>query len=428
MSAPPPRTPDDLLKWSIAAQNAAGAQANGGPSMHDIAQDVAEGKRPDLADPALFDALMGKSEAQMMREELAVALDTSRAEQDRVQALDNFEMLIESIDNANNMTNMKMWEPVISLLTQPQSTAPIQHAALWIIGTAVQNNDKAQMAILDFNPLVPLLELLRNSNDGEVRSKAMYAISGILKHNPKAVDLFGKAQGWGTLKGALLDPNLSLRRKAAFLVNTLLLQDDSVNRTDIDNHSTNNESVSSTPPTNNTGTLTPTSRSTAIAPLDTPGSTLPSAPLEQLPATLRSGIAHPCIPPLLVSSGFIDVLILSLLPASLQESIPAAILKKMEAISTAGGPDGDIELREDLDFAEKGTRTCLTFVDKVKEIGATQFSDKQGLDQTRVLLTLLKKELEGKPIEIEDGIEYRWQELGFEKTEIDAFDASVKSI
>lgn len=428
MSAPPPRTPDDLLKWSIAAQDVAGGtqQADGGPSMHDIAQDVAEGKRPDLADPALFDALMGKSEAQMMREELAVALDLHRNEQDRVQALDNFEMLVESIDNANNMTNMEMWKPIISLLSQPQSTAPIQHAALWIIGTAVQNNDKAQMAILDFNPLVPLLGLLRNSSDGEVRSKAMYAISGILKHNPKAVDLFGKADGWVTLRGALLDPNVSLRRKAAFLVNTLLLQDDSASKTDTSNGSTSE--TLSTPSATTTGASTPTPRSTAIAPLDTPASTLPSAPLEQLPATLRSGVAHPSIPPLLVSSRFIDVLILSLLPTSLQESIPASTLDKMEALPTAGGPDGDIELREDLDFAEKGSRTCLTFVEKIKEIRLDQFSDKQGLTQTKELLILLGKELKGKPIEVEDGIEYRWQELGFEEAEVDAFDESVKSI
>lgn len=92
MSAPAPRTPDDLLKWSIAAQNASG-QGDGGESMQAIAQEVAEGRRPDLADPALYNALMGKSEAQMMKEELSAATDTTRSEQDRVQALDNFEMV-----------------------------------------------------------------------------------------------------------------------------------------------------------------------------------------------------------------------------------------------------------------------------------------------------------------------------------------------
>jgi hsp70-interacting protein len=324
------------------------------------------------------------------------------------------------------MTNMKMWEPVISLLRHPQSTAPIQHAALWILGTAVQNNDKAQMAILDFQPLAPLLELLKSNSDGEVRSKAMYAISGILKHNPKAVDLFGKADGWTTLRGALLDPNVSLRRKAAFLVNTLLLQDDSHNGA-ADVSST---SSSTSQPIAQTTVSTNTTRSTAIAPLDTSSSLTSSAPLEQFPATLRSGVAHPSIAPLLVSSHFIDVLVLSLLSTPLQESIPASILDKLDAVPTAGGPDGDIELREDVDYAEKGSRTCLTFVEKVIEQGGTsKFSEAKGLGQTKELLVLLGEELQGKPIEVDDSsMKYRWQELGFDKTEIESFVKSVKAL
>ena len=339
--------------------------------------------------------------------------------------------MIESLDNANNMKNMKMWEPIISLLTHPQSSPPIQHATLWIIGTAVQNNDKAQMAILDFEPLAPLLELLRSSTDGEVRSKAMYALSGILKHNPKAVDLFGKADGWLTLKGALLDSNVSLRRKAAFFVNSLLLQDDSADQTSTGSDASAPVGLLGAPPlAPSSGTATPASSgSTAIAPLDTPASTLPAAPLEQLPATLTSGVAHPSIPPLLISSNLLDVLILSLLPSSLQSSIPTEIKDRVEDVPTAGGPDGDIELREDLDFAEKGSRTCLTFVEKFKEQGgAAKFVDKKGLEQTKVLLGVLGQELQGKAIEEEDGMQYRWQELGLDKAEVESFVESVKSL
>jgi hypothetical protein len=86
---------DALLKWSIAQQGAddAAAAANGQPSMAAVASDIAAGRRPDLADPGLFDAIMGKSEATMMREELGAALDEKRTEQDRVTALDNFEMV-----------------------------------------------------------------------------------------------------------------------------------------------------------------------------------------------------------------------------------------------------------------------------------------------------------------------------------------------
>lgn len=102
--SPPPTAPhtmannknmDALLKWSIAQQGAddAAAAASGQPSMAAVASDIAAGRRPDLADPGLFDAIMGKSEATMMREELGAALDEKRTEEDRVTALDNFEMV-----------------------------------------------------------------------------------------------------------------------------------------------------------------------------------------------------------------------------------------------------------------------------------------------------------------------------------------------
>lgn len=324
------------------------------------------------------------------------------------------------------MANMKMWEPIIALLTHPQSTAPIQHATLWIMGTAVQNNDKAQMAILDYEPLGPILELLGGSTEGDVRSKAMYALSGILKHNPKAVDLFGKAGGWVTLKGALLDSNVSLRRKAVFLVNTLLLQDDSATASEA--ASGPPAGLLEAPPLGASPSPAP-SRSTAIAPLDTPASTLPSAPLEQLPATLRSGVSHPSIPPLLVSSQLLDILILSLLPASLQPSIPATIVDEIGAIPTVGGPDGDVELREDVDYAEKGSQTCLTFVDKVEEQGgAARFPNKAGLAKSKILLSILVQELEGNALQAEEGVEHRWQELGLDKAAVDSFAASVKAL
>lgn len=99
MAQQQPRNLDDLLKWSIAQQGAdPDARAANGQTMHDVAADLQAGRRPDLADPGLYDALMGKSEAQMMKEELSAAMDTSRSEDDRVTALDNFEMVSDNDD------------------------------------------------------------------------------------------------------------------------------------------------------------------------------------------------------------------------------------------------------------------------------------------------------------------------------------------
>lgn len=70
--------------------------------------------------------------------------------------------LIEQIDNANStftwsqkqtqikecrtdITSMNMWEPLIKLLESPSEAIKVN--ALWVLGTAVQNNPKAQEAV-----------------------------------------------------------------------------------------------------------------------------------------------------------------------------------------------------------------------------------------------------------------------------------------
>ena len=53
--------------------------------------------------------------------------------------------LIEHLDNANNMAVLKLWEPLLMLLSSPHETI-VAHTC-WIMGTAVQNNLKAQAAV-----------------------------------------------------------------------------------------------------------------------------------------------------------------------------------------------------------------------------------------------------------------------------------------
>jgi hypothetical protein len=52
--------------------------------LHKVAADIAAGKRKDLADPGLYEALMGKPDATLMREAVEAALDESKTEDDRV--------------------------------------------------------------------------------------------------------------------------------------------------------------------------------------------------------------------------------------------------------------------------------------------------------------------------------------------------------
>lgn len=135
-----------------------------------------------------------------------------------------------------------MWEPLITLLSS--STPEIVTNALWIIGTSVQNNVKAQAALYQNNVLPRILSLIYPSSAPEpsatgeaaaassttpsraVRAKATYAFSAAVKAWPLASAALttNGHEGYSVLKRGVRDDDVVVRKKMAFLVNTLVLQ------------------------------------------------------------------------------------------------------------------------------------------------------------------------------------------------------------
>ncbi|OCF33507.1 hsp70-like protein [Kwoniella heveanensis BCC8398] len=196
------------------------------------------GKRDDLT-TEMLDLILGKSDSITMKEKMATATDESVAVEERVEALDDFEMLIELIDNANNMPILKLWQPLLGLLSSPHPEI-VAHTC-WIIGTAVQNNLKAQAALYINEAFPQILSTLTTcSHPSSVRAKATYALSSALKHWPLAAPVLStpyslssssssaavksERSGYSVLKEAVNDGDKVVRRKTAFLVGTLVMQ------------------------------------------------------------------------------------------------------------------------------------------------------------------------------------------------------------
>ncbi|KAG6872328.1 hypothetical protein C0995_010749 [Termitomyces sp. Mi166 len=203
-----------LLRWSIENSTNSGNAPPPPESRKDI-------------DPGIIDMILGRPDAELMKEDMGIATDPSKTEDERVAALDHLEMLIEQIDNANDLAKLRLWEPLHALLTAPTSTLEIKIQALWVIGTAAQNNPSAQDAYLALDPLPTLMSFLTPSPSStlQTRSKAIYALSGLLKHNTPAVQQLTNPSinGWKHLRDALSDPEITVRRKTVFLLSTLLL-------------------------------------------------------------------------------------------------------------------------------------------------------------------------------------------------------------
>ena len=74
---------ESLLRWSI--QHSDGTRPSNATPLS---------QRTDL-DPGIIDAILGKSDAELMREALRTATDEQRSQEDRLAALDDFEMVSE---------------------------------------------------------------------------------------------------------------------------------------------------------------------------------------------------------------------------------------------------------------------------------------------------------------------------------------------
>jgi hsp70-interacting protein len=192
-------------------------------SLESSATEVSSDRPAARPDPELLSQLFGgPDESQLMKESVAVAKNPQAELSARETALDNLEMLVENLDNANNLENLKLWPDLLSLLDDGQPA--VRKMACWVIGTAVQNNEKSQTNLVEKSgSLRRLLQLTESDPDPEVATKALYALSSALGHCPPAYDQFHEADGWNTLSRVLNpEQDIKLKLRGLSLVHALV--------------------------------------------------------------------------------------------------------------------------------------------------------------------------------------------------------------
>lgn len=166
----------NLLKWSIENSNPTEPTTD--------TNEQPQQSRP--IDPSVLNAIFGgPSDADLMKESMNSILDSSIPLSDRLIAFDNFEQLIESLDNANNMAPLGLWTPLLSQLEHKEPE--LRKMAAWCVGTAVQNNVQAQERAL-VGGAVPRLLKLFQENEEMNRRKARYAVSSLVRNYQPGVD------------------------------------------------------------------------------------------------------------------------------------------------------------------------------------------------------------------------------------------------
>ncbi|KAK2748099.1 hsp70 nucleotide exchange factor fes1 [Myotisia sp. PD_48] len=170
---------NNLLKWSI---------ENTAPSTDNPSAVAGEGHTTRAIDPEALRRLLSNapSDAELMKAAIQVARDPQDSLENRLIAFDNFEQLVENLDNANNMEPLGLWTPLVDTLNDP--VPDIRKMAAWCIGTAVQNNEKSQERLLVFKGIPQLLRMAREDPDLTVRRKSIYAISSAVRNYQPALD------------------------------------------------------------------------------------------------------------------------------------------------------------------------------------------------------------------------------------------------
>lgn len=177
---------EKLLNWSVAQQDPETAKKAGAP------------------DPELLAQLFGQTtdDVTLMRQNLELIENPECDDDNKLTAFDNFEMLIENIDNANNIENLQLWDRLISLLDSENEE--FQTMTCSIIGTSVQNNDKAQSDFLKHpQGFTKLITLAKNSEN--VRIKSLYALSNLIRNNKESYKHFDQDKGWELLGPIITD-------------------------------------------------------------------------------------------------------------------------------------------------------------------------------------------------------------------------------
>ncbi|KAK2764919.1 hsp70 nucleotide exchange factor fes1 [Arachnomyces sp. PD_36] len=196
---------NDLLKWSI--ENSSASRE----STSSTTEQPQQPTRPLNAD-ALNSLFGGPSDADLMKHAMAVILSNPTDEEiaaynsnnnsnegenaapvtpetileNKLTAFDNLEQLIENIDNANNLEALGLWTPLIGELGNKEGK--MRMMAAWCVGTAVQNNERAQERLLIVGGIPKLVEVATQDKDDAARRKSIYALSSAVRNFQPALD------------------------------------------------------------------------------------------------------------------------------------------------------------------------------------------------------------------------------------------------
>ncbi|KAK3095048.1 hypothetical protein FSP39_009660 [Pinctada imbricata] len=155
---------------------------------------------------------------------------------ERATVLEDLEYYLHQIDNAVLFCDMGGMPLILQTLNS--SEASVRSMSAFVLGSALQSNPKVQINAIEAGVVQHLIRVLSTDANGDVRKKALYAISSLIRHFPYAQKKFLEFGGFSALKSVFVDNlPMAVKIRVVTLLNDLLQEQIHV----INQRSTNSE-------------------------------------------------------------------------------------------------------------------------------------------------------------------------------------------
>ncbi|KAJ9185233.1 hypothetical protein P3X46_004890 [Hevea brasiliensis] len=204
---------EGLLKWSLAHSDGTGSNRNLSEEDRRWFMEAMQAQTVDVIKRMKEITLVMQTPEQVLEAQGIAPADIE-------DMLDELQEHVESIDMANDLDSIGGLVPLLAYLKN--SHANIRAKAAEVVTTIVQNNPRSQQLVTEANGLELLLSNFTSDPDLTVRTKALGAISSLIRHNKPGITAFRLANGYAGLRDALGSGSVRFQRKALNLIHYLL--------------------------------------------------------------------------------------------------------------------------------------------------------------------------------------------------------------
>lgn len=171
--------------------------------------------------------LVPQSDAEILRKLIAdfemISSQKDYSEEELLNIMEDLEYLVHQYDNAQEFVNLDGFKNIV-YKNLNGTNIPLKLATLKLLGSSMQNNPKIQIHAIQTGTMDILLRMLSLDNDINMKNRAMYAMSSLLRRFPLAQIKFLRNGGLSVFTKLLESDDIKVQIKIVTLLNDLLLE------------------------------------------------------------------------------------------------------------------------------------------------------------------------------------------------------------